>query len=133
MTQALRPQYHLRPSPAGLLAWDVRRLIALSAALPVIDIPLARIAELDTAHWYLPEGVPTCRSVAAHCALILAADDRHPIILDVQGRVMDGMHRVCKRLLAGQATIPAVQFENDPEPDFVGVQPDDLPYESWAV
>ncbi len=118
MTQALRPQYHRRPSPSGL---------------SVIDIPLVRIAELDTAHWYLPEGVPTCRSVAEHCALILAADDRHPIILDADGRVMDGMHRVCKCLLAGRETIPAVQFENDPEPDFVGVQPDDLPYESWAV
>jgi len=44
------------------------------------------------------------------------------------GRVMDGMHRVCKALLEGRETIAALQFELDPEPDFRDVQPDDLPY-----
>ncbi len=53
----------------------------------------------------------------------------YPIILSSDGRVMDGMHRVCKALLQGREEIEAVRFVHDPEPDFVGAEPDDLPYE----
>ncbi len=42
---------------------------------------------------------------------------------------MDGMHRVAKAVLAGLKTIEAVRFEQDPEPDFIDVYPDDLPYD----
>lgn len=127
---SIRPQYHFRSSDAGLLAWDVRRLIALSAQLPIRVVPLTDIAELDTDHWYGHGAAkPTCRSVAEHGALIQAADLGYPIILDRSGRVMDGMHRVCKALLLGQASITAVRFAIDPEPDYVGRDPDSLPYE----
>ena len=45
----IRPQYHLRPGPQGLQAWDVRQLIALAAAQKLQPrwVPLATIAELD--------------------------------------------------------------------------------------
>ncbi len=52
----------------------------------------------------------------------------HPIVLSQDGRVMDGMHRVCRALIEGRKTIRAVRFEVDPEPDYVGVDPDELPY-----
>ena len=42
---------------------------------------------------------------------------------------MDGMHRVCLALMDEQKTIRAVRFANDPEPDYIGVDPDNLPYE----
>ena len=42
---------------------------------------------------------------------------------------MDGMHRVTKAVLLGRATIEAVRFSVDPEPDYVGVSPDKLPYQ----
>ena len=45
---------------------------------------------------------------------------------------MDGMHRVCKALIEGRETITAVQFGQDPEPDYVGIPPDELPYEEDA-
>ncbi len=38
------------------------------------------------------------------------------------------MHRVAKAVLMGLKTIEAVQFECDPEPDYVDVNPDELPY-----
>ncbi len=41
---------------------------------------------------------------------------------------MDGMHRVCKAVKSGNATIKAVQFGEDIAPDYVGVAPEDLPY-----
>ena len=52
-----------------------------------------------------------------------------PIILSSNGRVMDGMHRVAKTVSQGRTTIEAVQFTCDPEPDYVGVPPSELPYE----
>jgi hypothetical protein len=126
----IRPQYHFRPSKEGLLAWDVRRLIALSEGLPVQSLALSRIAEFDETHWYAFEGqAPTCRSILEHLALIEAADLTFPILLDAGGRLMDGMHRICKAIRNGDTHIQAVQFPETPEPDFVGRRPDDLPYD----
>ncbi|MGY4025669.1 hypothetical protein ACW5WQ_06870 [Aeromonas rivuli] len=127
---SIRAQYHFRPAPEGLLAWDVRRLVRLSRALPVRAVPLAQIAELDSVHWYGHGSVqPTVRSIVEHCQLMLAADLAYPIILDSAGRVMDGMHRVSKALMQEATHIDAVQFEQDPVPDFVDCDPDTLPYD----
>lgn len=126
----MRKQYHLRPSGRGLLAWDVDRLVRLAADLPRRKVPLRAIRELDEAYWFGGEDArPTCRAVAEHARLIEETDLRYPIILSADGRVMDGMHRVAKAYLEGRAEIEAVQFEIDPEPDYVGVAPDALPYD----
>ena len=125
----IRAQYHFRPSPDGLLAWDVRRLIELSSDLAVEQVELANIRELDENHWYAYEGqTPTCRSIVGHIMLIDEADLSFPIILDAEGRVMDGMHRVCKALQRNQSHILAVRFSETPGPDYVGKGPDELPY-----
>ena len=61
--------------------------------------------------------------------LIEEADLTFPITLDQDGRVMDGMHRVCKAVQEGRAHVLAVRFHANPVPDFVGYDPDELPYE----
>ena len=126
----MRKQYHLRPSPAGLLAWDIDRLIDLTKhALPK-EVPLESIRELDEPFWFGGgNDAATCRAVADHARLIFETDLRHPIILGADGRVMDGMHRVAKAYLEGRHTVRAVQLEVDPEPDFVGVDEAALPYD----
>jgi hypothetical protein len=124
----MRKQYHFRPSDEGLRAWDVHRLIELTKNLPVEQILLASIRELDEPFWYGEGAVPTCRSVIHHAQLINETDLSFPIILSADGRVMDGMHRVGKALQNGQPTIKAVRFNVDPEPDYIGINPDDLPY-----
>lgn len=124
----MRKQYHLRPGLGGLLAWDIDRLIELSKELPVFQLPLSDIDDLDRPYWYDHGYVPTCRSVAEHARLINAADLSFPIILSAEGDVMDGMHRVAKAVLEGRSSIAARQFFVDPEPDFVGIDPGDLPY-----
>lgn len=87
-----------------------------------------QIAELDENHWYFhSDEQPTPRSLIAHVELILACDLTCPIILDQRGRVMDGMHRVCKAVLEHVDRIPAVQFTEDPAPDYVDCVPEDLP------
>ena len=111
------------------MAWDVHRLVSLTKDFPRVNVPLSSIRELDESFWFGNGNAPTCRAVVKHARLIEATDLRFPIILSSDGRVMDGMHRVCKAELLNRATIEAVQFANDPEPDFVGVHPDKLPYD----
>jgi hypothetical protein len=125
----LRKQYHFRPSARGFRAWDIDRLVALSSTLPVQEVPPAEITEIDETYWYSAEDPPTCRDVAAHAKLIEEAELSWPIILSSDRRVMDGMHKVLQALNSGQATIRAVIFEVDPEPDYMDVQPDELPFE----
>jgi hypothetical protein len=123
----MRKQYYFRSSPEGLLAWDVDRLIQLSTPFPRNPVPLDRIRELDEV-WFGGDECGTWRGMLEHIRLIEAADLSFPIILAANGRVMDGMHRVAKAILAGRQQIDAVQFDRDPEPDHVGKGPDDLPY-----
>jgi hypothetical protein len=124
----MRKQYHFRPSPNGLRAWDIDRLVILTKDLPTIQVPLSAIGELDNPYWYDRGYIPTCRNIAEHARLINEADLNFPIILSSDGGVMDGMHRVAKAAMEGNDTITARQFTQDPEPDFVGVDPDELPY-----
>ena len=125
----MRKQYHFWRSEDGLMAWDIDRLIGLSENLPHTRVALRSIREIDEAYWFDgAEERPTCREILAHMRLINEADLSYAIILGADGRVMDGMHRVAKALLREDEVIEAVQFERDPEPDYVGCRPEDLPY-----
>ena len=127
--RALRVQYHFRPGPDGLRAWHVHRLIRLSRALPVQQVPLAEIRELDENWWFAHgDAVPTPRAIVEHVRLMDAVDLRWPVILSADGGVMDGMHRVAQALRLGHTHIAAVRFAIDPPPDHVGVEPDALDY-----
>ena len=126
----MRKQYHFRPSAAGLRAWDIDRLVALASHIEPHLVPVASVRELDEPYW--GESV-TCRHVAEHARLINEADLDYPVILSSDGRIMDGMHRVLKALMQGESHIRAVRFLTDPEPDFVGVDPDDLPYDEEPI
>lgn len=123
----VRKQYYFRASPRGLLSWDVDRLVQLSQHLPRKYIPLSAIRELDEPLGRDPEP-PTWRELLEHMKLIEEADLSFPIILSADGAVMDGRHRVAKAAWQGRTEIAAVQFERDPEPDHVGLGPEELPY-----
>ena len=123
----VRKQYYFRDSPRGLLAWDVDRLVTLTQDFPRRQVALGNIRELDQPKFGEGEAL-TWRSLLEHIQLIDAADLSFPIILAADGLVMDGMHRVAKAVREGRHTIDAVQFSKDPEPDYVGRHPDDLPY-----
>ena len=123
----MRKQYYFRPSSRGLLAWDVDRLVQLSNALPRKQVSLDSIRELDEP-WHGEDEPATWRGMIEHIRLMDEADLSFPIILSSSGAVMDGMHRVAKAVLRGRKVIEAVRFEHDPEPDHVGLGPDQLPY-----
>ncbi|NOX44035.1 MAG: hypothetical protein GXP19_09930 [Gammaproteobacteria bacterium] len=129
----MRKQYHFRFSEKGLLSWDVDRLIMLTKNSPRKWISLKAINEFDDVYWYglgksEGDGPPTCRNIAEHALLIKEADLNYPIILSSNGGVMDGMHRVCKAYMEGKNAIEAVQFIEDPEPNYIGKKPGDLSY-----
>ena len=129
----VRRQYHFWPGEHRLDAWDVDRLVHLSAGLPVREIALDEIRDLDTEYWF--DGsmeAATVRKVVEHMRLVQEVDPSYPIILGADGRVMDGMHRVARALLEGRSTIEAVQFEVLPEPDYRDCVPAELPYEEGS-
>jgi hypothetical protein len=123
----MRKQYFFRPTPGGFSAWDIDRLVQTTGALPRRRVALADIRELGEP-WFGSGESPTWRALVEHVKLMDAADLSFPIILSEDGTVMDGMHRVAKALRHGQAEIEAVQFTVDPPPDYLNVQPTDLPY-----
>lgn len=126
----MRKQYYFRPSENGFDAWDVDHLIELSAGLPVEEVPLTSIRELDTVHWFGADGAPyTVRVLVRHMELVNQTDLAFPVILGTEGQVMDGMHRVARCLLEGRRTVPAVQFVVQPEPNYRNVRPEDLQYD----
>lgn len=122
----MRKQYHLRPSERGVMAWHVDRLVRLSEDFPVKKVELDNILDLDTVYWFQDKDTPpTCRTILEHIRLVEATNFDHP------------NNTVCKwgsygrdapGALLGNSVIDAVQFEDDPKPDYVGVHPDDLPY-----
>lgn len=125
----MRKQYYFRPSNTGYHAWDVDRLVILTKNFERQRVKLDSIREIDENFWFGDKNdIPTCRAIVEHVRLIAETDLSYPIILSADGRVMDGMHRVAKALLKGQEMIEAVQFSQDPKPDYEDVNPDDLPY-----
>ncbi len=126
----MRRQFHGRHTSSGFLAWDVHRLVELARDLPVIEVPLVKIRELDECYWFdAGGGAPTCRAIALHARLIAESDLDYPVILSADGRVMDGMHRICRAVVEGRESVLAVRFEKDPEPDHVDVPLEELPCE----
>ena len=127
----MRQQYHAVQTEKGRYVWDVNKLIKITQNMPVIDISLSDIKELDEAYWHEEGGwkKPIARDIALHAKLIYETDLKYPIILHSNGHVMDGMHRCCKALILGHDVIKAIKFEKDPEPHYIDPNWDDLPYE----
>jgi hypothetical protein len=124
----MRKQYHSRPGEGGRHVWDVERLLVLAQGQPVEHVLLADIREVHSDYWFADQE-PTVLAVVAHARLIDEADLAWPILLDPWGGVMDGMHRVAKALLRGDVSIAARRLSVLPDPDFVGVPLEDLPYD----
>ena len=97
-------------SVLGKHEWSVSRLIELSKDLPVMKIPL------DHLNLYTKYNNITMRGMVMHAKAILDADLSFPIIIDEDGELMDGRHRIMKALLTGEKTIKAVRFDENPCP-----------------
>ncbi len=108
----------------------MRKLVVQARSLPTQRLAIDQIAELDEPYWFSAGGPePTPRAIVHHMSLVRSADTRFPIIVCADGRLMDGMHRIVRALLDGEDAVLAKRFEITPQPDFIGVSPDELPYD----
>lgn len=72
-------QYNFWPGVGGLDARNVDRLILLSKDLPVKEVAVDSIAEIDTNYWFADGSiVPTVRRVVEHLHLIQDVDLSQP-------------------------------------------------------
>jgi len=94
----------------GRHSWSVPRLFELAKELPVMEVPLNHLNV-----WHNYEKL-TLREMVMHMKAVNAADLNYPIILDEDGELMDGRHRLMKAMLNGHETIKAVRFEENPSP-----------------
>lgn len=94
----------------GRHSWSVPRLFELSRGLPVMDVPLNHLSL-----YYTYEKL-TLRELVMHMKAVHDADLESPIILDEDGELMDGRHRLMKAMLTGRETIKAVRFDENPDP-----------------
>lgn len=94
----------------GRHRWSVSRLIDLAKELPVMDVPIDHLCvNYDYSHL-------TLRKMAMHIKAVLAADMSCPIILDEDGELMDGRHRLMRAMIEGHETIKVVRFQENPSP-----------------
>ena len=94
--------------------WFISRLIEKAKDLPEQEMPITGLNLYE-----LSPKIKSIKSFVGHIKKVLDADLSFPIILDDEGYVMDGRHRVAKALLEGKETIKFVRFEETPTPDFV--------------
>ena len=97
-------------SALGDNRWFIARLITLVKDFDVMEIPLEHMNV-----YYLYKNL-TLRDMVTHMQAVNDADLSYPIILDEDGEVMDGRHRIMKALLNGERAIKAVRFGKNPEP-----------------
>lgn len=95
--------------------WIITNLIARAKDLIPFDLPLAAIYT-GTEVW-TPTG--SAYGMAHHMRRALDVDTSYPVILDEQGFIMDGWHRVLRALIDGKATIKAVRFDKTPAHDYM--------------
>ena len=102
--------YGTQMSIIGRHQWSVARLVELSKDLKMIDIPL------DHLQIFYKYTELTMREMVMHMKAVNDADLSYPIILDEDGEIMDGRHRLMKAILTGAETIKAVRFDENPQP-----------------
>ncbi|MDO8900390.1 MAG: hypothetical protein Q7V15_03455 [Phenylobacterium sp.] len=110
---------HSRTVPGGRGYWWTQRLWTLAADLPVQPVALSDIPEFDVDCWFQGRHKPSIREVAGHAQRIFNADLTYPVILNAEGQLMDGAHRLAKAWLEGRTHIAAVRFPVTPEPDWM--------------
>ena len=98
--------------------WKITSLIyhAKNQDLEVFELPLCGI-NLATTVWEI--GDLRIKDFVKHWKRANSADLDYPIILDDDGFIMDGWHRVAKALFLGLATIKAVRFDRTPDCDYI--------------
>ena len=95
---------------SGNKYWSVARLIQLSKELEVFEVA---INGMSLSYSY--SGM-SLKELTGHVEAVNSANLDYPIILDDEGDIMDGRHRLMKCLIEGHTHIKAVRFSENPPP-----------------
>ncbi len=82
------------------------------------------VKELSISDMYISYKSPcndSLRSFLEHVKLVRDADLSYPILLNEDGYIIDGRHRLSKAILTGRKTIKSKRFEKDPVACFTWV------------
>jgi len=91
----------------------IKNLISLASELPVQEMPLEHLCIS-----FLKPKIESLFEFVCQVKTTLEADLNCPIILDEEGYVMDGRHRIARAILEGKETIKFVRFNETPKPDY---------------
>lgn len=91
--------------------YSVAKLVDDAKSLPVFDCPLAAL-DLSGEIW----SGSNMHALAWHCRRVKDADLDEPVLLDWNGVIADGRHRVIKALVEGKRTIKARRLPWKPDP-----------------
>ena len=97
--------------------WHTEKLWEATKDLPRTHVEIESLQHLDAVCWFDDDFPATLRNVVEHFVRMERVDTSYPIILDPNGQLFDGAHRVAKAMARGQATIEAVQMTEVPPPD----------------
>ena len=107
-TQKVGDKYHV---------WHTEKLWEATKEFPIIQVEIESLRHLDGVCWFDDDFPPTLRNVVEHFVRMQHVDTNYPIILDPDGQLLDGAHRVAKAMVRGQTTIQAVRMLEMPPPD----------------
>ena len=93
--------------------YNVHECIAKANDLPVIELD---VNTMNIA--YACPNSNTIRSFVQHMKSVMEADLDYPIILNEDGCIIDGRHRLCKALYLGEKTIKARRFNSDEDASY---------------
>ena len=116
MPNCIQGHGYIEEEVGSLLFWKVETLWRLAEALPVQHVPLEDIYWAEDSCAYL-EDDDSYMNFAEHVKRVLDADLSFPVILNPEGVVMDGMHRLVKAFTFGVPVVKVVRFTQMPPPD----------------
>lgn len=92
--------------------WSALTLIEACKDLEVFDLPLSGI-RIDELYWK----IESTKDFIYHAKRVQETDEQYPIIIDDEGIIADGWHRVVKAILSGKETIKAKRLQVMPSYD----------------
>ncbi len=106
----------------GSDAWLVQNIWEAAKDLPTYEVPLVGMC-LDIAPW--GGSLNSFLDFLSHVRLINDAEMRYPIILDPDGNIADGRHRLAKAIVTGRTTVKIKRLPFMPDPDFTNMDGED--------
>ncbi len=124
----LNGRSHSHTHSDGSNVWNVEELWKAAEGMPIEHLRVELFTDqLEGTCWTDGEDEEVTPSwVLRHTRRILEADLSHPIIIDKNGVVLDGVHRLCKAVLEGREVIAAQRLVAMPDPAYI-VPDEDFP------